>query len=134
MASRVDRARRRRHGQATYRLVGYADDFVVMIAGSRAHAEHLKVDVARVLAPVGLRLSEEKTTIVHIDEAFEILGFRIQRQTRRGSRKLVRLHLAIEEVLDFDHDQSEDDHQAGTNHPRFELLRLLDPVLRGWTN
>jgi RNA-directed DNA polymerase len=32
MASRVDRSRRRRHGQATYRIVRYADDFVVMVA------------------------------------------------------------------------------------------------------
>ena len=32
-------------------------------------------------------LSEEKTTIVHIDEGFEFLGFRIQRQRKRGSTK-----------------------------------------------
>jgi RNA-directed DNA polymerase len=42
MASRVDRARRRRHGQATYRLVRYADDFVVLVCGDRQHAEALK--------------------------------------------------------------------------------------------
>jgi Transposase len=48
MATRFDRARWRRHGQATFRLVRYADDFVVMIACTKAHAEHLKVDVARV--------------------------------------------------------------------------------------
>jgi hypothetical protein len=33
MATRVDRARRRRHGQSTYRLVRYAYDLVVMVAG-----------------------------------------------------------------------------------------------------
>ncbi len=33
--SRVDRARRRRHGLANYRLVRYADDFVVLVAGAR---------------------------------------------------------------------------------------------------
>ena len=86
MASRVDRARRRRHGQATYRLVRYADDFVVMIAGAKAHAEHLQTEIAEVLAGVGLRLSVEKTSIAHIDEGFEFLGFRIQRQRQRGDR------------------------------------------------
>ena len=39
------------------------------------------------LAPMGLRLSEEKTTICHIDEGFDFLGFRIQRQPKRGTQK-----------------------------------------------
>ena len=37
--TRVDRSRRRRHGQPIYRLVRYADDFVVLVSGSREHAE-----------------------------------------------------------------------------------------------
>ena len=45
-----------------------------------AHAEALRDEVAAVLAPMGLRLSEEKTRIAHIDEGFDFLGFRIQRQ------------------------------------------------------
>jgi len=85
MATRSQRATHRKHGNATYRLVRYADDFVVMIAGTKAHAEALKDDVAAVLATVGLRLSVEKTMIVDIDEGFEFLGFRIQRQAKRGS-------------------------------------------------
>ncbi len=38
-----------------------------------------------VLAPLGLRLAEAKTRTVHIDEGFDFLGFRIQRQPKRGS-------------------------------------------------
>jgi RNA-directed DNA polymerase len=87
MATRVDRARRRRHGLATYRVVRYADDFVVMVCGSRRHAEAIREQIIPVLASVGLRLSEEKTTIIHLDEGFEFFGFRIQRQTKRGSRR-----------------------------------------------
>ncbi|MDA8070140.1 MAG: reverse transcriptase/maturase family protein, partial [Actinomycetota bacterium] len=81
------RSYRRRKGLATYRLVRYADDFVVMVAGTRQHAEGLRTEVAAVLAPMGLRLSEQKTMITHIDEGFEFLGFRIQRQRQRGTDK-----------------------------------------------
>ena len=35
------RAKRRKQGVATYRLVRYADDFVVMVGGTRADAEAL---------------------------------------------------------------------------------------------
>jgi RNA-directed DNA polymerase len=83
MATPVDRARRRRHGQATYRLVRYADDFVVMIAGTESHAKTVKTEAAQTLAKVGLRLSVQKTRIAHIDEGFEFLGFRIPSEERR---------------------------------------------------
>ena len=45
-----------------------------MVAGTRAHAEDLRDEVAEVLQPMGLRLSEEKTKTVHIDEGFDFFG------------------------------------------------------------
>ena len=134
MASRVDRARRRRHGQATYRLVRYADDFVVMIAGDQAHAERLKTQVAEVLAGVGLRLSEEKTSIAHIDEGFEFLGFRIQRQRKRGSSKRFVYTWPSKKSLTSITAKVKTISKQGTNKPLSDLLRQLNPVLRGWTN
>ena len=78
------RAKRRRQGVPAYRLVRYADDFVVMVGGTRDDAEALCDEVTTVLAPMGLRLSEEKTRVCHIDEGFDFLGWRIQRRTMRG--------------------------------------------------
>ena len=39
------------------------------------------------LAPMGLRLSPEKTRVVHIDEGFDFLGFHIRRMRKRGTAK-----------------------------------------------
>jgi len=78
------RAKLRRQGVPVYRLVRYADDFVVMVGGSRGHAEALWDEVGAVLAPMGLRLSVEKTRVCHIDEGFDFLGYRIQRRSWRG--------------------------------------------------
>jgi RNA-directed DNA polymerase len=55
------RAKFRRAGVPTMRIVRYADDFVVMVHGTQGDAEALWDEVATVLAPMGLRLSEEKT-------------------------------------------------------------------------
>jgi hypothetical protein len=60
MGTESQRHARRKRGQATWRLVRYADDFVVMVAGTHAHAEALRDKVAGVLATMGLRLSEAK--------------------------------------------------------------------------
>ena len=37
------------------------------------------------LAPLGLRLSEEKSRVCHLDEGFDFLGFRIQRRRKKGT-------------------------------------------------
>jgi RNA-directed DNA polymerase len=78
------RAKHRRAGVPAMRLVRYADDFVVMIAGTRDDAEALWDEVGQVLAPMGLRLSVEKTRVCHIDEGFDFLGWHIQRRRQRG--------------------------------------------------
>jgi hypothetical protein len=81
------RATRRRKGLANYRLVRYADDWLLMVSGTREHAEDVRVQALTVLAPMGLRLSEEKTKITHIDEGLDFLGWRIQRHRKRGTNR-----------------------------------------------
>ena len=51
MGSEWKRRKRRARGEATFRLVRYADDFVVVLAGQRKHAEALVAETAAVLAP-----------------------------------------------------------------------------------
>ncbi len=85
MGDTTQRAMRRRHGEANYRLVRYADDFVVCVAGDRQHAEAL-VETEQVIRPLGLALSPEKTRVTHIDEGIEFLGWRIKRQRGRDHR------------------------------------------------
>jgi RNA-directed DNA polymerase len=85
MGDRSARQYRRRKGLATYRFVRYADDWVVLVSGTRAHAEVLRDEIAVLLDPMGLRLSEEKTRIVHIDEGFDFLVATRGRTVRVGS-------------------------------------------------
>jgi RNA-directed DNA polymerase len=58
-----------------------------MVSGTKAHARAAQDDVAAVLFAMGLRLSQEKTDVVHIDEGLDFLGWRIQRQVKRGTAK-----------------------------------------------
>ena len=107
---------------------------MVLIHGTDADAEHLRDEVAAVLAPAGLRLSDTKTTIAHIDEGFDFLGWRIQRHRKRGTAKhfvytypakasLAKVMATVKTLC-----------RQGRNEPLSELLRRLNLVLRGWTN
>lgn len=129
------REKRRRHGQANYRLVRYADDFVVLVTGEQEHAEALRRDVADVLAPIGLRLSPEKTRVVHIDEGFDFLGFNIRRMRKRGSHKHFVYTRPSTAAIAKIKDRVRTMTYRHTLHrdPGY-LMAYLGRVLRGWAN
>ena len=86
MGTAYRRARRRTQGRPTWRAIRYADDFVVLVHGTRDDVKALHEDVSRTLEPLGLRLSPAKTQIVHMADGFDFLGFRIQWRRKRGTR------------------------------------------------
>lgn len=130
--SSSSRAHRRSKGLPTYRLVRYADDFVVMVNGTRAHAETLREETAAVLSAVGLRLSEEKTSVAHIDEGFEFLGFRIRRDYLRGTKKLAVFTYPSKRALASVKARVKAISKGSVNSPLSTLMRQLNAVLRGW--
>jgi RNA-directed DNA polymerase len=87
LSTEYRRGRRRAKGLPSWRLVRYADDFVVMVDGTRQDTEALHEEVAQALAPMGLRLSPAKTQVVHLSEGFDFLGFHIQWRRKRGTNK-----------------------------------------------
>jgi len=128
------RYRHRRRGGATFRIVRYADDFVIMVHGGKADADALWEEVAQVLAPLGLRLSQTKSRVCHLEEGFVFLGFHIQRRTKKGtSKKYVYTYPSKKALLSIMAKV-----RALTNRARHrtlaDLLRQLNPVLRGWCN
>jgi RNA-directed DNA polymerase len=133
MAANHDRTRRRRRGLPMYRLVRYADDFVVLVSGTEAQAKALKVEIAAVLSTIGLRLSEEKTGVCHINEGFDFLGFRVQRQAKRGSNKAFVYTWPSKKALASIMAKIKAITRQGTNQPLSTLLRQINAALRGWS-
>ena len=133
MAGDNDRRRRRRRGEPLYRLVRYADDFVVLVSGTEAQAEALKTEVAAVLFPIGLRLAEDKTGVCHINDGLDFLGFRIQRKRKRGSSKVFVYSWPSKKALASIMAKIKAITRQGTNQPLSALLRQINAALRGWT-
>jgi RNA-directed DNA polymerase len=129
------RVKRRRAGQPAMRLVRYADDFVVMVGGSRGDAEALWQEVSAVLAPVGLRLSKTKTRVCHIDEGFDFLGWRVRRRAWRGrAGKMAVYTYPSKKALAAIKDKVRRLTRRAHHRTLADLLRRLNPALRGWCN
>ena len=135
MFNEQHRQKRRYHGVANFRLVRYADDFVVLVTGTKEDAQALRDVVADVLAPIGLRLSAEKTRVVHIDDGFDFLGFNIRRMRKSGSHKhYTYTRPSAKAIATIKARVRAMTYRNTLHHDPGYLLDYLGMVLRGWAN
>jgi RNA-directed DNA polymerase len=82
---------------------------------------------------MGLRLSQDKTLITHIDEGLVFLGWRIQRHRKRGTnRSYVYTYPARKAVRAVTGKIKTLCRRMDTNQPLEVLLLPLNRLLRGW--
>jgi RNA-directed DNA polymerase len=131
--SQWQRAERARKGLGVWRFIRYADDFLILVRGDRSHAEALREETAAVLAPIGLRLSEAKTLITHIDEGMDFLGWRIQRHHRKADHRQFVYNYPSKRALTSITGKIKTICRQDTNLDLATVLIQLNRVLRGWT-
>jgi RNA-directed DNA polymerase len=135
MGTKSQRDKRRRSGQGCWRLVRYADDFVVMVSGEHRHAEALREEVTAVLAPLGLQLASEKTRVVRIDEGFDFLSFTIRKMVKRGTQKRYVYTVPSRKAIQAIKDKTKAKTHRSTRHISLdELLTSLNRAMAGWAN
>ncbi len=82
-----------------------------------------------------LTLSPEKTHVTHVDDGFDLLGFRIKRRPWRTAGKHVAYTFpsqrALREVM---HRIKTLTDRSTLNLSLDQLIHALNPILRGWTN
>ena len=129
------RSKRKKDGLGNWRIIRYADDFVLVVSGNRHHAACLREEVAAVLAPLGLRLASEKTRVVHIDEGFDFLGHNIRRQRKRGTAKHCVYTKPSKKAIASIKDKVREQTYRSTRHMELDdLLRRVNRSLAGWAN
>jgi len=75
----------RKSGRGHYKMVRYADDFVVVSSDTMEGVKQTKSEIRDYLEKeLKLTLSEDKTKITHVNEGFNFLGFNIQRREPEG--------------------------------------------------
>jgi RNA-directed DNA polymerase len=131
--SRNDRLTRRRHGLPNYRLCRYADDWCLVVSGTKADAETLREEIAGVLSTMGLTLSPEKTLVTHIDDGLDFLGWHIQRRRKRGTDKSYVYTYPARKAVKTVTGKVRTICRQNINLPLETLLRRLNSLLRGWT-
>ncbi|MGW6456950.1 group II intron reverse transcriptase/maturase [Streptomyces sp. NPDC055078] len=128
------RQKRRAQQLPNWRVVRYADDFVVLVNGTEEDTAALRDEVAEVLAPMGLRLSLAKTRIVHMSEGFDFLGFRIQWRHKQGTDKWhVYTFIANRPIRSVKMKIRALTHRLSQANMEYVLDRL-NSIMHGWAN
>lgn len=110
----------------------YADDFVVIVKGTRAHAEAIREECRAFLeGRLELRLNMEKTHITHVDDGFVFLGHRIIRKRGSSGRMSVVTTIPKEKAKAFARRLAE---TLSGNHdePTVDMIDHLNRQLAGW--
>ena len=128
----AERFKRRFINYKTFRykvnLVRYADDFIITGYSKELLENEVKPLVVDFLKERGLTLSEEKTTITHIEDGFDFLGFNIRKFHKRlytspSKRAQKRFRAKISEVV-----------RRHRMCKQESLIRMLNPIVTGWGN
>lgn len=118
---------------AKFGYVRYADDFVILVNGTKAEAEAVKTRVADKLHSMGLELSGEKTKLTHWRQPVSFLGYHVQGRMREKGvqikaifsipeEKIRHLREEISRVCSF--------HQI----PEADAMARVSLMFRGWCN
>ena len=118
-----------------WRLVRYADDFVVLVRRDRpprrrpARGDRSGARSARVAA-----VSKAKTRIVHMSEGFDFLGFHIQWKRKRGTNKWYVYTFIADRPFRSVKAKIRALTPRTSQHDLRAVLIRINQITRGWTN
>jgi group II intron reverse transcriptase/maturase len=113
--------------------VRYADDFVIMVQGTKLEAQAMKDEIGKKLQEMGLALSEEKTKLTHWRYRVNFLGYQLHgKPTKKGT--------SIRPILSIPHEKLQRIKGAlrvvGGYHqiPEIDAITQMSAMFRGWCN
>jgi len=109
-------------------FIRYADDFIVTARTKETLEQIIKPAVVAFLKERGLELSEQKTTITHIEAGFKFLG----QNVRKYNNKLV--IKPAKEGLKALVQKTRECIKGMLGQKAETLIKTLNPIIRGWAN
>ena len=110
-------------------LIRYSDDWVITGENRELLEQTVKPLIISFLGKRGLKLSEEKTKITHIDEGFVFLGQEVRKY--RQTKLLIKPSTASCRQFLKKIKEATKRHETSTQE---KLIRTLNPIIRGWCN
>jgi group II intron reverse transcriptase/maturase len=132
--AKARRAYDRKRGKPTFYMVRYADDFVLLVAGTRQQADNEREALAQFLfEEMRLELSAEKTLITRPEDGFVLLGYRVirARSLRKGA-SVGKLRIPKDKLKALRREIKKRTARSSLGLSLSQLIRRLNPLITGW--
>lgn len=127
------KTKRRHNGKANFRLVRYADDFIILTNGTKEQAYVLRDEVQQFLwKDLHLELNLEKTRVTHATQGFDFLGFHVEHRRPKDNKPWLRVtpsEKSIERLKSKIREMT--DRRQFFDTPLHKVM-AINRVLRGW--
>ena len=134
-AAMASRSCDRRAGRKVFFPIRYADDFIILVSGSKEDAESERLTLETILKEnMGLTLSPEKTKITSLTDGFKFLGHHIKVFWDWRYGWTPRIEIPKIKVADLRHKVKQLTGRSTIQWSLSKLLQKLNPILRGWAN
>ena len=115
------------------KYIRYADDWLILVVGSKLDAETIKQQVKEKLSTIGLRLHEEKTKVTHWSRSVRFLGYDIRGELRdKGVGLYTVLNIPHEKLREAE--KSIEQRSSYYHIPELDALTHMNGVFTGWCN
>ncbi len=119
---------KRVNNQYHVHFVRYADDFIITVANPDILEKTITPVVSNFLRQRGLELSKEKTSVVNIEQGFDFLGQNIRKYNGKllikpSKSSIKSFKCKIKDIV-----------KKNFAAKSVNLIRLLNPIIRGWAN
>ena len=135
VAAARTRAADRSIGRCVFLPVRYADDFILLVSGTKEEALAEKSALAKYLRETtGLELSAEKTKITRLAEGIEFLGFNLGAYWNKSYGYGTSIRVPKAAVADIRYRIKQLTKRNTTLVSLGEKLQEINAILRGWAN
>ncbi|MHB1463475.1 MAG: group II intron reverse transcriptase/maturase, partial [Armatimonadota bacterium] len=126
----------RRHGRPTFFIVRYADDFVILVSGTREEAEAEKAALTTYLRDeLKMELSQEKTLITRAEDGITFLGYRVVKEKSKQTGRMVgKLFIPKDKLQMLRTKLKQETCNSQIGKPMDGILKTLNPIITGWRN
>jgi len=135
--SRWQQATKKGKNKAATQMFRYADDWIITVRGTKDQAQEIKEACKGFLQEeLGLELSEEKTTITHIIDGFDFLGYHIFRCNKPTNGNIAGVFMQPTEkgLKRIKQKIKEMTGRKTLNDDYLHKLEAINALVRGWAS
>lgn len=126
---------RRAKGLGNVQYIRYGDEFVILMNGNKHFAYQLQEEFNTFLATLGLKLAFVQTSVRHVNDGFDFLGFHIKRvYSQQSAKHIMLVNPSSDNIQRFKERIQDMTSRSRTGDDPVNKIRAINQVVSVWAD